>query len=151
MADNNFVKILFRFYSDILDEETVETMWATVIDQDKGYYQLGNIPFYAPVTASSDIVFAEFDEDEGMLTYRSTVEYSGNSTIHVIIMDETHEINSIREIFSRMGCESERLNNNYFAMEIPSDIDYAPIKKMLDDLQSKEILGYAESCIGENH
>jgi hypothetical protein len=42
--DNN-VKILFRFYSDVLDEETVETMWASIIDKNKGLYKLDNIPF----------------------------------------------------------------------------------------------------------
>jgi hypothetical protein len=67
--EDNYVKILFRFHSDVLDEETVETMWAIVVNKDKGYYKLDSIPFYAPLVASDDIVFAEFDEQEQMLTY----------------------------------------------------------------------------------
>jgi hypothetical protein len=61
------VKILFRFHCDVLDEETVETMWATIVDKDKGLYKLDSIPFYAPLVASDDIVFAEFDDQEQML------------------------------------------------------------------------------------
>ena len=149
--DDNLVKIQFRFYSNILDEETVETMWAKIVDEEKGYYQLDNIPFYVPVTASGDIVFAEFDNDEQTLTYRSTIEFSGNSTIHVIIMNNNDEINNIRETFNKMGCKSERLNNRYFAMEIPANIDYQPIKQKLEEMKEEEIIGYAESCLGENH
>ena len=59
--EDNYVKILFRFHSDVLDEETVETMWATIVDKNKGLYKLDSIPFYAPLVASDDIVFAEFD------------------------------------------------------------------------------------------
>jgi len=66
----DYVKILFRYYSDVLEEETVETMWATIVDQEKGYYKIDNIPFYGSPVASDDIVFAEFDEVEQMLTYR---------------------------------------------------------------------------------
>jgi hypothetical protein len=42
---DNYVKILFRFYSDVLEEETVETMWAVIMDQEKGLYKLDSIPF----------------------------------------------------------------------------------------------------------
>jgi len=56
IQDDNYVKILFRFHSDVLDEETVETMWATIVDKDKGFYKLDSIPFYAPLVASDDIV-----------------------------------------------------------------------------------------------
>lgn len=80
-TDDNHVKILFRFHSNVLDEETVETMWAEIVDKEKGLYKLDSIPFYAPSVASDDIVFAEYDEQEQMLTYRETVEYSGNSTV----------------------------------------------------------------------
>lgn len=35
MQDDN-VKILFQFHSDIFDEEMVETMWAKTVDKNKG-------------------------------------------------------------------------------------------------------------------
>lgn len=149
--DEDYVKILFRFYSNILDEETVETMWATIVDKDKGLYKLDSIPFYVPLIASDDIVFAEFDEQEEMLTYRNIVEYSGNSTVHVVLLEKAQDINKIRKVFKELGCITEKLNEGYFSMEIPSTVDYKNIKAKLEELEKQEIIGYAESCLADGH
>ncbi len=148
---NEQVKILFRFYSDILERETVETMWAIIVDLQKGYYKLDNIPFYVPLIASDDIVFAEFDEYEGMLTYRTVVEYSGNSTIAVIIMTDSVEVNDIRHEFEKLGCESEKVNDSYFVMEIPATISYQLIKDRLDKLENLKLIEYLEPCLSNIH
>jgi hypothetical protein len=150
-TDDNHVKILFRFHSNVLDEETVETMWAEIVDKEKGLYKLDSIPFYAPSVASDDIVFAEYDEQEQMLTYRETVEYSGNSTVQVVLMDDTQDINIIRDLFKELGCVSEKVNEGYFSMEIPSTVDYKNIKKKLDELETQETIGYAEPCLADGH
>ena len=34
------VKILFRFYSNILNDWTIETIWASIIDEKEGKYKL---------------------------------------------------------------------------------------------------------------
>jgi len=149
--DDNYVKILFRFHSNVLDEETVETMWATIVDKDNGLYKLDSIPFYAPLVASDDIVFAEFDKQEEMLIYRKTVEYSGNSTVQIVLMDKSKDINQIRDLFKELGCVSEAVNEGYFSMEIPSTVDYKNIKKKLDELETKELIGYAEPCLADGH
>jgi hypothetical protein len=151
MSADNLVKILFRFYSNIFDAETVETMWAEVVNAAHGYYKIDNIPFYVPNIATGDIVWAEYKDVEGMLTYRKTVECSGNSTLHVIIMNDEYEINSIRAIFENMGCESEKFNDKYFAMEVPAGIDYAPLKGKLDELRNNNVIDYAEACLSDNH
>jgi len=145
------VKILFRFYSDVLEEYTVETMWGDIIDIDKGLYKIDNIPFYAPLIASDDIVFAEYDEDEQMLTYRKTVEPSGNSTVWVIIMNDNTNKEDIRAMFKDMGCESEGINDKYFAMEIPEKVDYKLIKQKLQELEQKGIIEYSEPCLSYIH
>ncbi|MDY3538155.1 DUF4265 domain-containing protein [Riemerella anatipestifer] len=145
------VKILFQFYSNIFDEEMVETMWAIPVDSNKGFYKLDNIPFYAPLVASDDIVFAEFDEQQQMLTYRKTVEFSGNSTVQVVLIDKSIDINAIRKTFEELGCISEKVNDGYFSMEIPALIDYKFIKQKLDDLEQNEVIGYAESCLADQH
>jgi hypothetical protein len=149
--DNNYVKILFSFHSDVLNKETIETMWATIVDKDKGLYKLYSIPFYAPHVASDDIVFAEFDDYEQMLTYRKTVEYSGNSTIQIVLIDKSKDISQIRDLFKELGCVSEKLNEGYFSMEIPSTVDYKNIKNKLDELATQETIGYAEPCLADGH
>ncbi|ULQ57131.1 DUF4265 domain-containing protein [Flavihumibacter rivuli] len=149
-TNDTSVKIVFRFFSNVLDEWTVETMWANTVDAEKGHYKLDSIPFYAPV-ASDDIVFAEYDETEERLTYRETVEHSGNSTVQVILLDTSKDINSIRDAFKNLGCISEKLNDQYFAMEIPAAKDYSPIRQILTELEDAEIICYAEPCLAKNH
>jgi hypothetical protein len=144
------VKILFRFFNKVLDEWTVETLWADTIDSEKGLYKLDNIPFYAPA-ASDDIVYAEYDEAEEQLTYRETIEYSGNSTVQVVLMNAEADINKICDTFKEMGCLSEKLNDRYFAMEIPAEKDYTPIKQRLNKLEDIGFISYAEPCLGRNH
>src|SRR5579872_7348721 len=129
--DSSHVKIIFRYYSHILDKWMVETMWAQVVDAAKGFYKLDSIPFYGPLVASNDIVFAEYDENEQMLTYRNTVECSGNSIVLVVMMDKHRDINDIRNIFNDFGCHSEKVNEGYFSMEIPFDKEYTVIREKL--------------------
>jgi len=151
MATTTHIKILFHFHSEILDEETVETMWATIVDKEQGLYKLDSIPFYAPLIASGDILFAEFDETEQMLTYRKTIEFSGNSTIQVVLIDKSKDVNQIRDLFYDLGCVSEKVNAGYFSMEIPSSVDYRKIKQQLDELETEETIEYAESCLADGH
>lgn len=151
IQNDNYFKILFRFHSDVFEEEMVETMWATIVDKNKGLYKLDSIPFYAPQIASDDILFAEFDDHEQMLTYRRTVEYSGNSTIQIVLMDKSKDINQIRDTFKELGCVSEKNNGEYFSMLIPSTVDYKIVKKKLDELETQEIISYAEPCLADGH
>lgn len=148
--DGNYVKILARFYSSVLDEWTVETIWAEIVDVDKGLYKIDSIPFYASI-ASGDIVFAEYDDAEKMLTYQATVEFSGNSLIQVVIVDKSVDTNGIRDIFNSLDCQSEILNEGYFVIEILAGKNYKPIKEKLDELQDKGILDYAETVLSEKH
>ena len=148
--ENENVKILFRFFSNILDEWTVENMWAEIVDAEKGLYKLANIPFYASVSCD-DIVYAEYDEDEERLTYRKTVEHSGNSTIQVIVTGENVAANDLREIFNSLGCESEKFNDGYFVMEVPANLNYKPIREKLEELENQEKISYAEPNLAKNH
>lgn len=152
MSDNNnFSKVLFRFYSNVLGEETVETMWAEIIDKEKGFYKIDNIPFYAPLIASDDIVFAEYENDEQHLIYRNTIEASGNSTVWVVITDKSKEIEGVRNVFQTLGCVTEKLNEGYFAMEVPACVDYRIVRKKLKELQQQDIVDFAEPCLSAKH
>jgi hypothetical protein len=148
--DNQDVKILFRFFSNVLDEWTVETMWAETINVEKGLYKLSNIPFYASVSCD-DIVFAEYDQDEERLTYRKTIEHSGNSTIQVVVVNKEISTNDLRGIFNDFGCESEKFNDGYFVIEIPAKVDYTPIRKKLIELEEENIIYYSEPNLSSNH
>jgi len=148
--DKQDVKILFRFFSDVLDEWTVETMWAKTVDPEKGLYKLSNIPFYASVSCD-DIVFAEYDVDEEILTYRKTINHSGNSTIQVVVVNKDIATNDLREIFTAFGCDSEKFNDRYFVVEIPAKVDYNPIRQKLMELEKEGVIYYSEPNLSNNH
>jgi hypothetical protein len=150
-AEDQGVEILFRFYSDLFEQDADEVLWADVVDEVLGHYRVLSIPYYAPLVATEDIILARHDEKERMLVYEKTIENSGNSTVQVILMQEGGDINKIRKQFEDMGCISEALNEKYFAMEVPADLDYTPIRKKLEELESAEIIGYAEPCLSDKH
>ena len=150
MSKTDHVKILFEFHSDVLGAWTVETVWAEIISEDEGLYKIDNIPFYAP-TSADNIVYAEYDESQERLTYRDTVEYSGNSTIQVVMLMENVPTNEIRDIFNALNCESEKFNEGYFVMNVPATESYLPIREKLLELHSEGIIDFAEPCLANGH
>jgi hypothetical protein len=150
MAEDKLVKVLFAFHSDALEEWTIETMWCETIDLEKGHYKIENIPFYAPF-AYNDLVFAEYDEDEGMLTYRETIAYSGHSTIQVVLMDSVNSTNEIITMLETLGVKIEKFKDGYFVIDIPPSLNYKPINNELKNLAEKEIIDYAESRLDDKH
>ncbi|HZE84444.1 MAG TPA: DUF4265 domain-containing protein [Puia sp.] len=128
-----------------------ETLWASVFNQKDGLYKLDNIPFYVPSVACNDIVFAEFDEAEGFITFREVTSQSGNSTIQVVILDKSVLTNDLRDVFDHLGCSSEKFDEGYFVIDVPTDTEYGPIKKRLSELQQHVIIDYAESCLSDKH
>ena len=145
------VKILFRFYSEVLEQETVETIWGVTVNPALGHYQLDSIPFYAPGLATDDIVHAEYDVVEEMLTFREMVKPSGNSNIWVVIIDDKTVIDDVRDIFFDLDCNSEALSDKYFALEIRASSNYFRIRDKLNKLKADRIIDYAEACLSEDH
>lgn len=150
MAETH-TKILFRYYSDLLEETVVETMWAEIIDLEKGYFKLDNIPFFGPLIATDDIFFAEYDEDEKFLTYRKTIETSGNSILQVVILEKGFDKQIIRDKLMEVNCESEGLNETLFAVEITLKVDYSVVKSILNEYVELSVIDFAEPCLSEKH
>ncbi|HEX8016719.1 MAG TPA: DUF4265 domain-containing protein [Flavobacterium sp.] len=144
-------KILFRYYSDLLEDTVVETMWAEIIDLEKGYFKLDNIPFFGPLIATEDIFFAEYDEDEERLVYRKTIESFGNSILQVVILEKGFDKEIIREELKLINCASEGLNETLFAVEVAKDTDYSIVKDLLSKYELQEIIEFAEPCLSEKH
>ncbi len=144
------VKIMFRFYSNVLDEWIIETVWAQPINTAKGLYKIENIPFYAAV-AYGDIVFAKYNRKEQALVYKETIEYSENSTIQVIILDKSIETNDVIDLFTNLSCEVEHYSDGYFVINVIAEQNYFPIKAKLTEQQKKGVLDYAEACLSYKH
>ena len=144
-------KVLFRYYSDLLEETVVETMWAEIIDLEKGYFKLDNIPFFGPLIATDDIFLAEYDKDEERLTYRKTIKTSGNSIVQVVILEKGFDKEIIREKLKEVNCESEGMNETLFAVEITHEVDYSVVKSILNEYAELSVIDFAEPCLSEKH
>ncbi|RED27103.1 uncharacterized protein DUF4265 [Flavobacterium cutihirudinis] len=144
-------KILFKYYSDLLEENVVETMWAEIVDLEKGLFKLDNIPFFGPLIATDDLFYAEYDENEKRLVYRETIESFGNSIIQVVILEKGFDKEIIREKLSAINCLSEGLNETLFAVEVMRDVDYSLVKNILSEYESQDIIDFAEPCLSDKH
>ena len=150
-AEEKLVKILTKYFSDVLDEIVVETLWVEVIDEEKGWYKIDNVPFYGAEFSCGDVVLAEYDEEEMCPVYRKVVEYSGNSTVQVVILEDGFDIESLREEFNELGFYSEKTTSSYFVLEIPFEKNYNIIYTKLLALQDKGLLEFAEPVLSEKH
>jgi hypothetical protein len=151
MEKETHKKILFRYYSDLLEDTVVETMWAEIIDLEKGIFKLDNIPFFGPLIATDDIFFAEFDEKEEKLTYRETIETSGNSIVQVVIIEKGFDKELIREKLKEINCESEGMNETLFAIEVTKEVDYSFVRSILDEYMELSVIDYGEPCLSDKH
>ena len=147
----NQQKVLFRFHSEILDEVIAETMWSEIIDAEKGIYKLDNIPFFGPLIATDDIFYAKYDEKEGAIVYKETIETSGNSIIQIVILKDNFDAEIIREGLNEMDCVSEVLNEKYFVAEIKEACNYSVVKQFLNEYSELGILDFAEPCLSKKH
>jgi hypothetical protein len=145
------VKILFRFQSELLDQEVMEIIRAETINQEMGKYRISDIPFYTPGIATGDIVSAAYDDDEEMLKYHETLSSSGNSIVWVAITDDVTSIEEVQETFLDLGCDSEEVSERFFAMEVKSSASYYRIRDKLIELKSEGIIDFAESCLSLVH
>lgn len=151
MEEEKKARILFRFYSELLEQDMEETVWADIINANLGHYRLDSIPFYIPFIATDDIVQAEYDDVEEMLLFKETVSPSGNSTLWVVITDEKADTEEIRETFYEMDCLSDALSNHFFTMEVKAETNYLVIKNKLNELKAEGMIDFTEGCLSINH
>jgi hypothetical protein len=145
MKADDHEKVYFEFYNAVLEEDYVESLWATVIDREKGYYKLDNIPFFVTGYSSGDTVYAEVED--GRLIVKKLIDESGNTTLQIICFQQ-ERVQVIRDELYSMGCESEGSHlPGYFSVEILAEMDYQKIKEYLAQLEEQEVLSYREACL----
>lgn len=144
-------KILFKYYSTYLEEIVSETMWAEILDSEKGLFKLDNIPFFGPLIATDDIFRAEYDENEKCFIHKETIEHSGNSIVQVLILEKEFDKEIIREKLKAINCLSEALNDTFLAVEITKNTDYSIVKNLLSEYEANAVIEFAEPCLSDKH
>lgn len=145
MKEDKYVKLFFSHHA-FGEAESDESAWAI----KKGeYYLLDNILFYAKSYSLGDIIRAE--ERNGVLYAKELVQESGHSTIRVLLSDAT-SVDKIRAEFFTLGCPSELSNlDNLIAVDVPVNVSYAKVKKILEDGELKNLWEYQEACLAKKH
>ncbi|HSB91768.1 MAG TPA: DUF4265 domain-containing protein [Flavitalea sp.] len=146
-----FTKIVFRFYSEVLDREMVETLWAEIISEESGRYRIDSIPFYIPFIATDDIVGAEYDSDANALVFVEKIKSSGNSIVWVAIMSNVIKMEMIQDIMHEMDCESEAFNDRFLSMEVKTGTNFLKVRNKLLELKEEGLIDFQEAFISEEH
>jgi len=120
-----------------------EGIWAE--DLGDGKFKIDSIPFYVQGLSAEDVVEAA-PSPEGGLAYARTIQPSANSTIRVILYDESAReriLNGLRDL----GCDYEiAIPTTLIAVNVPKVVDVTRLMALLSKEVDAERLDYEESA-----
>lgn len=140
-------KITFTYF-DLENKIAEETIWAKP-QSVLNLFKVDNIPFFAPNISLGDIV--RIEEDENTFYFDELVEASGNSTIQIIFLDADQIDKTIAKLESYNSDWESMKGKPYYAINIPSTIDYSIIKLFLNQQSDLGFLDYREACLSTKH
>lgn len=91
-------------------------------------YRLENSPWFAYGVSFQDVIEALPSETE-LPVFTRVLEKSGNRTLRIYLQTPLETEQDVRQHITlasllRMGCAIEGTNGNYFAVNIPPDVDF---------------------------
>lgn len=136
------VKILFEHFNTPESDYGIESAWAVPFGKN---FKLDNILFYAPEYSLGDIVSVEVRNGEYYVT--GLVQESGHSTVR-IIFSKQEILNQVRLQLKELGCDSEISDVPVLiSVDIPPEVDYAVVKRFLEEGEAQSKWSYEEACI----
>src|SRR5688500_13355 len=129
---------------------TSEGVWAKPLGD--GRYEVANAPFYAYGVSLRDVVTARPSGD-GEYVRDDVVEPSGHSLVRVKVRRRGLEDDEVERRVARwrseldsMGCGSELSNlPTLFSVDVPPEVDYAPVRARLDEGAGTGEMGFEEA------
>ena len=119
---------------------SMESIWAEVTEE--GYLKVNNIPFYSKEISLGDIV-SGIQTEENYLLYDKTIIQSKNSTLRIVFFNENQKFkDKILTKLMDLGCEYEAFNVNFYAINIPIQVDIEEIYLFLDEFVETDDLDY---------
>ena len=145
------VEIHFQYDSPVLGEPVEEVLWAKVVSQAEGVYELVSIPFYGLSLATADHFLAKYDEQIKGLIYQNTIKSSGNSTVVVAIMQADFDQAAMITALEQLHCSVERLNDRYLGVAVSKTAFYGSVRDAFDRYEQTEAIEYAEARLSAKH
>jgi len=119
---------------------SMESIWVEVTEE--GYLKVNNIPFYSKEISLGDIV-SVIQKEENYLLYDKTIIHSKNSTLRIVFFNENQKFkDKILTKLIDLGCEYEAFNINFYAINIPIQVDIEEIYNFLDEFVETDDLDY---------
>ncbi len=147
------VKVGFKLDRDADDYPPAdwEWMWASRVGDST--FKIDNIPFFAKLISSGDIVAAT--QTNTGLIFQKLVQPSGHSTVRVVILREGRNdeqvgaaVKDIRQSLRAMGCSTELSHlPNLIAVDIPPEVNYRVVSEFLSQKEQDGLLEYEEACL----
>jgi len=89
--------------------------------------------------------------DDYELFFEDIIQESGNSTIQIVFFENEFEKKVLNDILE-LDCSWEGSDNpRCFSINVPKDVDYVPVKEMLELWLEKNVLDYKESCLAHEN
>ncbi|WP_160049271.1 DUF4265 domain-containing protein [Nocardiopsis sp. JB363] len=113
--------------------------------------QVRNIPFYVKGVAFEDIVRVRVDHDRRELVFKEFVSESGHSAVRIIIKSDGVE-REVETMLRAFDCSWEiDAIGSLWAIDVPPNVDYAPLRIALLSMVSEEKIGIEESALARAH
>jgi hypothetical protein len=147
------LKIGFKLEPDADDYPPADWEWLWARQVTDSTFKIDNIPFFAKLISSGDIVTAE-RTDAGLI-FRELVEPSGHSTVRVVIFrkdrsdDQLREVvEDIRQELRALGCATELSHiPSLVAVDIPPGVKYQHVSAFLSQKEHDGLLEYEEASL----
>ncbi len=146
-----FAQIKITYHSEVLERETEEILWAIPVDTEKGLFKIDNIPFYGPELSCEDIVLASVSQDKAVYNFEQVYQYSGNSTIQVIVQSEKYNKEDLYNEILYAQTEIELVDEYYFVINVPEGTCYKNVYAILAALEDEKVITFAEVCLSPKH
>lgn len=144
-SENRLVKVFVKLEKDEEGYPPVdwEELWAASLGDCR--YRIDNIPFYAVGISSGDSVIAASRDNKLVVT--EVVGTEGHSTVRVVVHDKSMT-EHIRGELKIAGCATELSNvPGFFSVDVPPQVDYPAIARLLRGYEEQERIGYEESAL----
>jgi len=116
----------------INEDGEAESLWAVSLGSN--YYKLDNSPWIVYGLSCHDVIEVYPKESGALPEFIRVVEKSGNRTLRLILDLSAKKSKNSRAVLDNlldMGCSYEGANPNYFAINIPEEIDFQKVCEFL--------------------
>jgi hypothetical protein len=135
MAKEQLKKIKILLPTADWHQFAAETLWVNPIGDNK--YVLENSPLFANDLSHKDVVYAEYEKEEGFPVFKKVIERSKHSTYRIFLLagKSLQEFENYFEALHKIGCTYEGIHSTHFSVDVPAETD---IMKAFDLLKIGE-------------